>query len=95
MKKEVYREREVTFEIEIGEMIKATAKGYSKQSVTVSVPNENSQKFTMDDTVIPILEYEKKNLYRGGDITISVSTFDVLVIKKTLFGVKVAKLNSM
>ena len=95
MKKEVYREREVTFEVEIGEMIKATAKGYSKQTVTVSVPGENSQKFMMDDTVIPILEYDKKNLARGGDITVSVSTFDVLVIKKTLFGIKVASVNSM
>ena len=95
MQKAVYREREVTFEVEIGENIKVTAKGYSRQAVTVSIPGETSQKYTMDDKLIQILDCPKKDLARGGDITISVSTYDVLVIRKTLFGVKVLRLNSM
>jgi len=93
MKKQIFRQREVTLEVDIDKTIKVTAKGYSKQAVAVSVPGENSQKFTMDGTVMPILEVDKKNL--SGEITVSVSTYDVLSIKKGLFGVKVTELASM
>ena len=95
MKKETYRQREVTFEVEIDEQIKVTAKGYNKQAIRVSGAGENSQGYTMDGTALPILECDKKSLSGGGGITISVSTYDVLNIKKTLLGIKVAEIISL
>jgi len=91
--KNVIRQREVTFEIEIDKTINVTAKGYSKQSVKVFGAAENAQTFTMDGSAMPILEIDKKNL--SGEIIISVGTSDVLVIRKTIFGVKVAEINSI
>jgi hypothetical protein len=93
MKKQVNRLREVTFETELGATIKLTAKGYSKQSVTVSGSAEGPKKYTMDGTVIPIFECDKKSF--PGDITVAVSTYDVLAIKKSLFGMKVLELDSL
>jgi len=95
MKKEVYRQREVTFEVEIDDTIKVTAKGYNKQAIRVSGAAENSQSYTMDGTAIPILECNKKSLSGGDGISISVSTYDVLNIKKTLLGIKVVEIDSM
>jgi len=95
MKKEIYRQREVTFEVETDENIKVTAKGYNKQSIGVSGFSENTQNYTMDGTAIPILECGKKDLSGGEGITISVSTYDVLNIRKTLFGIKVAAVDSI
>ena len=95
MKKETYRQREVTFEVEIDEKLKVTANGYSKQTVRVSGAGENSQNYTMDETAIPILECDKKSISGGDGITISVGTSDVLNIRKTLFGIKVAEINSI
>ena len=91
--KNVIRKREVTFEIEVDKMIKVTAKGYSKQAVKVFGLTESAQSFTMNGTIMPILEIDKKSL--SGEITISVSTSDVLSIKKTIFGVKVAEIDSI
>jgi len=94
MKKETYRQREVTFDVEIDEKIKVTAKGYSRQAIGVFGAGENSQSYTMDGTALPILECDKKSL-SGGGITISVSTYDVLNIKKTLLGIKVVEIDSI
>ncbi|MCL2814140.1 MAG: hypothetical protein FWD23_06025 [Oscillospiraceae bacterium] len=94
MSKETFRQREVTFDVETDDMIKVTAKGYNKQLVRVSGAGANSQNYTMDTTAIPILTCDKKSL-GGGGITISVSTYDVLSIKKTLFGIKVAVISSV
>jgi hypothetical protein len=91
--KNVIRQREVTFEIEIDKIIKATAKGYSKQAVKVFGLAESALSFTMDGTTIPILEIDKKNL--SGEIIIAVGTSDVLSIKKTIFGVKAAEIDSI
>jgi len=91
--KNLIRKKEVTFEIEDDKTIKVTAKGYSKQSVKVFGAAESAQTFTMNGTAIPILEIDKKNI--SGEILISVGTSDVLSIKKTLFGVKLAEINSI
>jgi len=96
MKKSTYRIREVTFDIEVGgENIVATARGYNKQSVTVSTPRDGSKNYSMNDTFFPILEYPKKALTGGAGIIISVGSYDVLRITKSLFGgIKVAELAS-
>ena len=95
MNKSTYRLREVTFDIEVGgENIAVTARGYNKQSLTVSTPSDGSKNYTMDGTFMPILEYQKKAL-GGGGIDIAVGTYDVLRIKKSLFGgVKIIPLES-
>jgi len=91
--KQIFRQKEVTFNVEVDKMINVTAKGYSKQSVKVFGSAESAQTFTMDGTAMPILGIEKKNL--SGEIIIAVGTSDVLSIKKTIFGVKVAEINSI
>lgn len=94
MGKEIYRQKDVTFEIEIEEMVKVTAKGYKKQAVRVSGAGENPRSYIMDEMPVPILECDKKSL-GGGGVTISIGTYDVLSIKKTLFGIKVAEIISV
>ena len=96
MKKSTYRLREVTFDIEVGgENIVVTARGYNKQSVTVSTPRDGSKNYSMNDTFLPILEYPKKALTGNVGITISVGSYDVLQITKNIFGgIKIAELES-
>jgi len=95
MKKSTYRLREITFETElVGENIVTKARGYNKQAVTVSIPGSGSKSYTMDGTFLQILEYPAKDMSGKAEITITVGTYDVLQIKKNIFGIKVVALDS-